>query len=266
MRDLDSLLEVAQAAADLGRDIAKNYPHGRLENKGDRDYASQVDLEIERVVREFLADRTPRIAFLGEENGPSGELVEGLSWVLDPLDGTANFVHGIPLYAISLGLLRGTRPILGVVDFPGLDERFHAAEGLGAYLGHKKISCGHKVSSLRDSIVSVGDYAVGEDADEKNQHRLALTRNLAARSERVRMFGSAAVDLTWVASGRTDAYVALSNKPWDMAAGVVIVREAGGTVVDVNGTEHTTESSATVATSHELVDEVLRLVQDSTRS
>ncbi|MBE3200319.1 inositol monophosphatase family protein [Parafrankia irregularis] len=263
MTDLGTLLHLAHEAVDVARRIADKMPAGRVERKGDRDYASQVDLAVERTVRAFLADRTSGIAFLGEEDGLSGIAEGGLSWILDPLDGTSNFVHGLPLYGISLGLVRDTTPILGVIDFPRFDERFSAAEGHGAFLGKQPITCS-ATETLRDAIVSIGDYAVGDDAAASNHDRLSLTRSLAESVERVRMLGSAAIDLAWVACGRTDACITLSNNPWDMAAGVVLVREAGGHVVDLDGSQHTTKSAATIAAPPSLIADVLNRARYAT--
>jgi myo-inositol-1(or 4)-monophosphatase len=119
------------------------------------------------------------------------------------------------------------------------------------------------VSSLVDAVVSIGDYAVGRGAEGKNKLRLTVTKLLAGRVQRVRMFGSAAIDLAWLAHGRTDAVVILSNRPWDIAAGVIIAREAGAIVVGQDGTPHTTDSAATIAASPGIADEVLRLLQEA---
>jgi myo-inositol-1(or 4)-monophosphatase len=115
-------------------------------------------------------------------------------------------------------------------------------------------------AQLADAIVTIGDYAVGEQAEAKNRTRLAVTARLAERAQRVRMLGSAAIDLAWLAQGRTDAAIMFSNKPWDTAAGVILVREAGGRVVDADGAHHTMQSASTIAAPDELLDQVLELI------
>lgn len=260
-----ALLPVAQEATGLAAELIRTRFPGVLTAKGDRDMASEVDFAVERAVREFLRERTPQIGFLGEEEGASGSgggdgPGGDLTWVLDPVDGTVNFVHGLPLCAVSLGLVQRHRPVLGVIETPFLGSRYHAAEGEGAYVDGEPIRAS-TVAALADAVVAVGDYAVGADAEEVNRERLAVTTRLVARVQRVRMLGSAAIDLAWLAEGRIDALVMLANNPWDTAAGVVLAREAGARVVDRHGAEHTTESAETLAGSDALLAEIVALVR-----
>jgi myo-inositol-1(or 4)-monophosphatase len=232
---------------------------GPLTAKGDRDMASDLDFAVERAVRAHLCERTPGVAILGEEEGVSGDPDSELLWALDPIDGTANLVHGMPLTGVSLGLLYERRPVLGVIDLPFLDARYWAVEHAGAYVGDRRIAAS-RTTSLREAMVAIGDYAVGVGADEKNHLRLALTEHLAGRAQRVRMLGSAAIDLAWVAEGRLDASMTMSNQPWDTAAGVVIAREAGAVVIDRDGSDHTSSSVATIAVAPGVAEELLALV------
>lgn len=224
--------------------------------------ATEVDYAVERAVRAHLRSKTPDVPVLGEEEGVTGDRSSELLWALDPIDGTANFVHGIPLCGISLGLVHRNRPVLGVIDLPFLGTRYSAVEHTGAYLGDRRLQVS-MTTSLRDAIVAIGDYAVGENAQAKNRLRLALNERLAAKVQRVRMLGSAAVDLAWPADGKLDISLTLSNKPWDTAAGVIIVREAGAVVVDADGTDHTFDSTATIAATPAVVDEITALVQQT---
>jgi myo-inositol-1(or 4)-monophosphatase len=258
MTSPQELLPTAVQATTIARELIRTRQPGALTTKGDRDYASDADYAAERAVRAFLAQATPSIGFLGEEEGASGNTGD-LQWALDPIDGTVNFAREIPLCAVSLALLRGTRPVLGVIDLPFLGDQYTALEGRGAYCGGHRLQVS-SVSTLHDAVVSIGDYAVGEAAEHKNAARLAVTNELARTALRVRMFGSAAIDLAWLAAGKTHATITLSNKPWDMAAGVLLAREAGATVVDLDGTEHSTQSQATIATIPALLRTVLELV------
>ncbi|WP_101785576.1 inositol monophosphatase family protein [Nonomuraea indica] len=260
--DLQALLPIADRAATMAGDLVRTMAPGVVTAKGDRDMVTEVDHAVEWAVREFLARETPEVGFLGEEGGGGGE---GLVWVLDPVDGTANLVHGIPLCAVSLGLVDAGVPVLGVIDLPFLGVRYSAAAGAGARAGGTAIRA-RDTRDLAGAIVSIGDYAVGEHARELNRPRLALTGELAARVQRVRMVGSAAIDLAWVAEGRTDATVMLNNKPWDTAAGSVIAREAGAVVVDVDGSPHTMRSRATLAAAPGIADDFLRLVAEAHRT
>jgi len=254
------LLPTALKAVSLARELVHNRPVGVVTAKGDRDMVSEMDLAIERAVRDFLQRETPSIGFLGEEEGATAGDDE-LMWTLDPIDGTANFVHGLPLCGISLGLVQGKRPVLGVIDLPFLETRYSAAEHHGAYANEQRLHTS-PTSSLSDAVVALGDYAVGADAAPKNRLRLALTEQLAAKAQRVRMLGSVAIDLAWVAEGKLDASITLSNKPWDMAAGVIIAREAGAQVIDRDGSPYTLDSTATIAITASLLDEIRDLLQE----
>ncbi len=257
----DSYLPVAVAAVDLAAEIIRSCEPAVVMAKGDRDVVSDVDIEIERAVRAYLRSHSPEVGFVGEEEG-NGQCGAGPCWVLDPVDGTANFVKGIPLYSVSLALVNGTEPVLGVIDVPAEGCRYSAAAGRGAWCGSERIGV-RPTARLADAVVTIGDYAVGEQAGARNQVRLAVTGRLAVRVQRVRMLGSAALDLAWLAHGRTDAAVIFGNKPWDTAAGVILVREAGGLVVDADGSRHTLRSAATVAASAGLLDQVLELIAEA---
>jgi myo-inositol-1(or 4)-monophosphatase len=257
VRDLESLAAVAEAAVQLGRGLVHSSSLTTIRNKGDRDTVTNVDLTIEREVRAYLHEATPGIGFLGEEDGGS-PLTASNVWILDPIDGTANFAHGVPLCAISLALVRDGEPVVAVIDAPFLDLRYIAAKGNGARANSRAIHAS-TTSALDRAIVAIGDYAVGSAAVSKNPRRLRLTAALAERVERIRMFGTAALDLAWVAEGRIDAAVMLSNKPWDTAAGVLIAREAGAHVTDIDGVPHTFTSTETVAASPAISNELLAI-------
>jgi len=255
------LLPIALKAVDKARDLILGGAPGAVTFKGDRDMVSELDHAVEDAVRTLLSRVTPDIGFLGEEQGTTGPDSD-LRWVFDPIDGTANLLHGIPLCAVSLALVAGKRPVLGVIDLPFLDSRYAAVAGEGAKCDGHPI-CVSGVDSLADAAVSIGDYAVGHGSAEKNKLRLAVTGLLAGRAQRVRMFGSAAIDLAWLAHGHTDAVIILSNRPWDVAAGVIIAQEAGAIVVDQDGTPHTPDSGATIATSPGIAKEVLHLLREA---
>ncbi|MEV7012189.1 inositol monophosphatase family protein [Streptosporangium sp. NPDC051022] len=260
--DTRAFLPIAEQAVTIAADIVRTRLPGVVTAKGDRDMATEVDYAVEHAVRDFLTRETPEIAFLGEEEGGPAGAGSGLMWALDPVDGTANFLHGIPLCGISLGLIDKDMPTLGVIDLPFLGSRYSAAESHGAHLNGRPIHPS-QTGDLSAAIVAIGDYAVGNDATAKNRLRLALTHQLAARVQRVRMLGSAAVDLAWVAEGKIDANIMLSNKPWDTAAGVLIAREAGATVVDLDGTPHTMNARATIAASPKILADLVELIAEA---
>lgn len=260
--ELLDLQRIAEQAVGLGYDIVKNTTPAEICHKGDRDLVTDVDLTVQNEVRDFLKRMTPDIGFLGEEESNRAVLGNDHAvWTLDPVDGTSNFAHGLPLCAVSLALVRRGEPVVASIVAPFLDLRYVAAKGRGAFVNGVQIQVS-RATNLAESIVSIGDYAVGDNAAVKNERRIRLTTLLAARVERIRMFGSAALDLAWVAEGRTDATVILANKPWDTAAGVLLARESGAVVVDAAGAEHTFDATETIAASPEIAAAVLALVND----
>lgn len=203
--------------------------------KGPGDFVSQADLRAETTLREELGRARPGYAFLMEESGASGGDNWTWRWVVDPLDGTTNFLHGIPHWAISIGLQRrlpdGSAELAAAMVYnPAGNEMFWAEKGVGAYLNERRL----RVSARREMIDCV--FATGIPfAATHNSRKLPFARTLAAimpQVSGVRRFGSAALDLCWTAAGRYDGFWELGLKPWDCAAGLLIVREAGGYATD----------------------------------
>jgi myo-inositol-1(or 4)-monophosphatase len=257
--DLSRLLSAADRAVDIAVDaLARGRAHVKaLMDKGDYGFATVVDVEIERLVRAHLLEETPAIPFLGEEEGGAGLMSEAV-WVLDPIDGTANYADGSPLCAISLALVRLGTPVIGIVAAPLLGERFVAVEGGGAYRNGARIHVAER--EVGDPLVALSDFAFGRKHRETNELRFAVIEELVRRSMRLRIHGSVALDLAWLAAGRMSATVALSNLPWDVSAGVLLVREAGGLVFDAQGAPHHPESISTLATTPTLREPLLSVV------
>ena len=240
---LTGLLSVGNRAVDLAAEVIRSRRPAAVTAKGDRDPVTDVDLAVEGTIRHLLADATPGIGFLGEEEGRSGDTAETpQTWVLDPIDGTVNYAAGSPLCAVSLALVEVGQPVLGVIDLPFLGQRYWASAGGGAFLNGEPVPAPAGPRMLGDAIVALGDFATGPDAAEQNDYQLRLARLLARRALRIRMLGSAAIDLAWLAAGRHHASITLCNLPWDMAAGVVIAREAGVTVADLDGSGYSLAS------------------------
>jgi len=198
--------------------------------KGPSDFVSQADLTCEQTLHEELSKARHGYSFLMEEQG----LVEGPDkthrWIIDPLDGTTNFLHGIPLFAISIALERDGEIVAGLVYNPVMDEYFTAEKGKGAFLNDRRIRIAGR-KQLESSVVVTGIPHRG-----KSGHVQFLKEEKAVMNEvaGVRRTGSAALDLAWVAAGRFDAYWERGIQAWDMAAGVILVREAGGFVTDLD--------------------------------
>lgn len=257
--DVNELLLNAGAAVDgAARLLVRGRTHlGGLIEKGDRDYASRVDFQIEDAVRDALGRVRHAIPFLGEERG--GHLRAPLLWVLDPVDGTTNFIKGSPLCAISLALLSDGQPIFGIIDLPLLGERYVARAGAGAYLNGTRLHM-PDTDRLADAVVGITDFAVADDRYTENPIHVALLAQLAPRALGVRAHGSAALDLAWLAAGHLGASVMLSNRAWDVSAGVLLAREAGGLSYDWDGSEHGVDSRFTIASAPSLKSSLLELL------
>lgn len=240
MSDLLEYLSTAERAADraveairagLGRERS-------ISGKGDRDFATDLDYAAEDAVRAFLAEETPDIPLLGEERGRSGDAeASHYEWVLDPIDGTINFAHGSPMFGVSLALMRNGMPVVGVVHAPKSEEHFSAALGHGAALNKQPLASTGP-AELSAAVVALGDFSVGEDADKRNLRRLTTLQRLVPKVQRIRMLGSAALDLCWLAAGRIDGVWHDRINLWDVAAGTVIAREAGLLVTDMDGVDY----------------------------
>ncbi len=230
-----------KAARRMLRDFAE-VEQLQVSIKGPSDFVSQADLRAEQTIKEELAKARPGYAFLMEESGSSGATDWSFRWIVDPLDGTTNFLHGVPHWCISIGLEQRriggngateSEIVAGMIYNPVVDEMFWAERGGGAYLNERRL----RVSSrreLKDALFATGIPFAAVAA----QNRLAFARTLGTLMPQVagiRRFGAAALDLAWVAAGRYDGYWELGLKPWDMVAGLLIVREAGGFVTDAAG-------------------------------
>jgi myo-inositol-1(or 4)-monophosphatase len=228
MRDLDALMEVAERAANAGAEIVRtNFGLARdVRAKGPGDWVSEADLASEAAVREILS-RESEYPVRGEE---AGGAVDDTGWLVDPLDGTANFVHGFDAVGVSVGLIEHGIPVLGVVVAPMLGRTYVAARGLGARRNGETIHV-----STRDpqrAIVATGFPF--RHKDQLDRYEPVMVRALR-RLEDLRRAGAASLDLCWTADGVFDGYFELSLGPWDVAAGALIVRESGGVVTDWEG-------------------------------
>ncbi|WP_030160005.1 inositol monophosphatase family protein [Glycomyces sp. NRRL B-16210] len=239
MDDLLDYLGTAERAVEAAVAVVRS-GIGRersISGKGDRDFATDLDYAVEDQIRAFLAEETPGIPLLGEERGRTGDTDSHYEWVLDPIDGTINFAHRSPLFGISLALTRSGMPVVGVVQAPMAEERFSAALGHGAALNKQSLKTTGP-AELSSAVVALADFPFGPDAERRTQRRFALLQRLVPKVQRIRMLGTAALDLCWLASGRVDAVLHDRINLWDVAAGTVIAREAGALVTDLDGVDY----------------------------
>lgn len=218
-------------------------------------------MAVETVIRDFLRAQTPSAGFLGEEEGGS-KLGDGYQWILDPIDGTINFLHGVPLCAISLSLIHDGVTLTSVIDLPFLDAQYSALKGCGAYANDQRIHVSNTVE-IHDALVSIDQYTFDDNPTQRNKMRHHLAGQLATHVQRLRMIGASAVDLAWTAHGRFDACVLLGNKPWDTSAGVLIAQEAGARVLDLDGSDHSLDSQATIAVTPTLEHQLMSIIHET---
>ena len=249
-----------RAARSLKRDLGE-VEQLQVSLKGPRNFVTAADRRAETILREELAKARPNYGFLGEEGGAQAGTDKTHRWIVDPLDGTTNCLHGIPHFAIAIALERNGAIVAGLVYNPANDEMFIAERGKGAFLNDKRIRVAAR-QRLAEAIVACGlpHYGRGD---------LALARNEIAAAQRafagLRRYGAATLDLAWVAAGRLDAYWERDLSPWDLAAGSILVREAGGFISDLDGGDAILTKGNVVAGNDTMHRELLRLLQEAAR-
>src|SRR5215471_7780261 len=252
MAFLETAVEIArESGALLANFFERRVP---FELKGDFDLVTEADRASEKLVVERLRSHFPAHGIVAEEGG-GHESPSEFRWYVDPLDGTTNFAHGFPMFNVTLGLERAGEIIAGVVYDPIRGEMFSAERGSGAWLNHRRIHVSG-AKCLADSLGSTG-------FPSKKRHQnvnIHFYHQMAMASHGVRRTGSAAIDLAYVASGRLDVFWEFGLNPWDMAAGILLVTEAGGKVSDMNGAIHAIPASRHIlADNANIHDEVLEL-------
>jgi myo-inositol-1(or 4)-monophosphatase len=252
---------VRKAARGLVRDF------GEVENlqvsvKGPADFVSTADLQAERTLKQELQKARPGYGFLAEEGGTEAGSDGQNRWIIDPLDGTTNFLHGIPHFCISVALERDGELIAGMIYEPLRDEMFFAEKGSGAFVNHKRLRVsGRRV--LGDAVI-----ATGIPFRERGDHPryLNLLESVMGNTAGVRRFGAAALDLAYVAAGRFDGFFEFGLSAWDVAAGIVIVREAGGFVTEIDGGKNMLTSGSILASNDLLRLPLGKLLRDAEKA
>jgi myo-inositol-1(or 4)-monophosphatase len=250
------------AARKAGRRLIRDF--GELENlqvsrKGPADFVTAADERTEKILVEELSIARPGYGFMLEEGGDIEGRDKTHRFIIDPIDGTTNFMHGVPHFAISIALEREGHIVSGLIFNPVTDDMFVAERGHGAFLNDRRLRVAAR-SKLADIVVASGAPFLGRDGREEFLRELDAV--LAATSG-IRRFGSAALDLAWVAAGRFDAFWERKLQPWDIAAGLLIVREAGGMVTDLEGRDRMLQCGDVLAANDSLHRTLLTMIREA---
>jgi myo-inositol-1(or 4)-monophosphatase len=259
---LNVMIKAAQKA---GRTLKRDFgeiEHLQVSLKGPGNFVSAADHRAEEILCAELAAARPGYGFVGEEGGRRQGTDETHTWIVDPLDGTTNFLHGIPHFAVSIGLEREGAIVAGLVYNPISDELFTAERGKGAFLNNQRLRVAAR-KRLGDAVVACGLPHLGRgDLDLANRELAAVQPKVCG----LRRFGAASLDLAWVAAGRLDAYWERQLSPWDIAAGLILVREAGGFVTDLAQADTPWISGDVVAGNELMHRELLRLLNSAAKA
>jgi myo-inositol-1(or 4)-monophosphatase len=223
--------------------------------KGPRDYVTEVDQAAETAIVEILRAAYPDHAVLGEEYGLQGSEQAEFRWIIDPLDGTTNFIHGLPNYAVSIALLQRGVAVQAVIYDPSRNEMFTATRGSGAFLNDRRVRVSGRT---RYGEALLGAHWPGSAGPDQGGGKF---RQVAQNSAGVRRMGATVLDLAYVACGRLDGFCGVALKPWDMAAGSLLVLEAGGLVADFSGEQGWLESGNVLAATPKIFTQMLGTLQ-----
>ncbi len=252
--NLIEIFEIAKNSALIGNEILKNnYKKIQtISSKGRKgDLVTNVDLEVEKKIKQYLLEETPNISINAEESGKLNKSSD-LTWCIDPLDGTTNYSHGYPFFGTSIGLVYKNKPILGAISVPYLNELYSACIGEGSFCNDNKLKVSTPVN-LSDSLLVTG---FSYDRFETEDNNYAEFCYLTHKTRGVRRGGAAAVDLAFVAAGKVDGYWERGLEVWDLAAGAIIVKEAGGIISDYPSGEFNLSSGRILACSPTLEEEL----------
>lgn len=254
---LQETITVVRAAGDFIAAERRNFSEARIEAKGTNDLVSYVDKEAEKLLINDLQNILPQAGFIAEESAP-GKSKSEWNWIIDPLDGTTNFIHNIPAYAVSVALARGNDIQVGVIYNIPQQEMFYASRGGKAFLNNKTIKVSQH-AKLGDCLVATGFPVKNFDRIQGFQK---ATEYFMRNTRGIRRLGAAAVDLCYVACGRFDGFFEYNLNAWDVAAGALIVEAAGGTVSDFNGSGNYLFGKAIIASNEKVYNEFQKVVSE----
>lgn len=249
-----------EAAKEAGKFLKKNLGKVKridLKSGQERNLVTEIDKKSEELIVSIIKKHYPNHDILAEESGAKHGIKSDYRWIIDPLDGTTNFTHGLPIFCVSIGLEKQGDLILGVIYDPNFDELFTAEKGRGAFLNGRRLRVS-TTKELKDSLLVTGfPYNITENPDHCVEHFV----NFLMSAQAVRRMGSAALDLAYVAAGRYDGFWEVNLNPWDMAAGVLLVKEAGGEITNFKGIEIDIHGKQIVASNRLIHQEMLEVLK-----
>jgi len=233
----------------------------QVSKKGPADFVSAADLRVEKILREELAKARPGWALVTEEKGGSLPRDKEDAWIVDPIDGTTNFLHGIAHFCVTIAHWRKGEIVAGIIYQPIGDEMYWAEKGMGAYHNRRRLRVSAR-QNLGDAVIATGIPWKGK---EKHPRYMATLAAVTPEVAGIRRFGAAALDLAWVAAGRFDGFWEYGLLPWDIAAGILLIREAGGAVSDMDGGDDMLAKGEILAATPALHKPLTRLVSDAAK-
>lgn len=259
---MNAMLNIAKKAArEAGRFISQSADRvdsTMIANKGQHDYVTEVDTRVENHIIEIIKEAYPSHSFLAEESGSSENQENDYQWIIDPIDGTTNFIHGIPQYAISIALMHKGKLEVAVVYDPIKNEEFTAERGKGAQLNNRRIRVS-QIKNMQDAVIGTG-FPFRPDQENIMDMYFDQAKNVAKETAGIRRAGAASLDLAYVAAGRLDGFWEYGLQPWDIAAGILLIQEAGGLLSDPKGGSDYLKQGNLVCATPKLFKPLLQLL------
>lgn len=250
----DFAINLAKQAAKIVKDSFGKIE--KIEMKSKSELVTEVDKKVDEFIVNKIKEKYPDHNILIEESGKYDQESD-YTWIIDPIDGTHNFINNMPFFSVSIALMHKKNIVLGVIYFPILDELYVAEKGRGAYLNNKKIKVSNKKFGEHNVMVYDAHFGGG-----KKELKLKTFGKLVDYVSKVRIFGCATMHLVYIASGRADLGILIQTKPWDFAAAALIVEEAGGKVTDKDGNKWNIDTDALVSSNNEFHDKIIELMED----
>ena len=253
---LNIATKAAYAAGNLIQQESRNVGRIKFEKKGHNDFVTTVDKQAEQIIIQTIKKAYPDHNILAEESGLHQTNHSNVTWIIDPIDGTTNFIHGNPQYCVSIAIKHDDKITHCVIFDPNRNDLYSAEMGKGAYLNDKRIRVSN-TSNLNEALIATGFPTYDMAILDKY---MAIFKEMILSTSGIRRAGSAALDLAYVAAGMVDGFWEFGLKPWDIAAGVLLIKEAGGMITDSHGKQNMFESGDIVVGNHKILSQLMQII------